>query len=308
MILTCPRCATRYQADAAKFPSAGRNVRCAKCGEVWHQVPPAEAPDPGIAFVAPPSPAARDEIDREPSGFVPPRAEAQRNDEAAARDQPVPPREGQPEPLGVSSFASPEVEPEPEDEGVVAAPPAPREIRKPRISSAYVPPQSAPVDDFEAEASEATAPRRGGGRRLALAAGWAGLALLVAMVGFVTFSFRRDIASLWPQSASLYKTVGLSVNASGLQFVGVTNKLETEGGAHVLVVSGKLINRNNRELSVPPIRIALTDFDRRELYHWPVISNVPTLKPGQAAPFLARLANPPGATHDVEVTFAKADE
>src|SRR5689334_15607962 len=41
MILTCPRCATRYQVDAGKFPPAGRNVRCAKCGHVWHQFGPA---------------------------------------------------------------------------------------------------------------------------------------------------------------------------------------------------------------------------------------------------------------------------
>ena len=40
MILTCPECATRYEADAAKFPVAGRKVRCAKCGHVWHQPGP----------------------------------------------------------------------------------------------------------------------------------------------------------------------------------------------------------------------------------------------------------------------------
>jgi predicted Zn finger-like uncharacterized protein len=46
MILTCPQCATRYQADAAKFPAAGRSVRCAKCGNVWHQIGPEPQPDP----------------------------------------------------------------------------------------------------------------------------------------------------------------------------------------------------------------------------------------------------------------------
>ena len=47
MILTCPSCATRYQIDEAKFPPAGRQVRCAKCGHVWHQdTPVAEAPVP----------------------------------------------------------------------------------------------------------------------------------------------------------------------------------------------------------------------------------------------------------------------
>jgi predicted Zn finger-like uncharacterized protein len=45
MILTCPQCATRYQVDAGKFPPAGRNVRCAKCGHVWHQLGPAPEPE-----------------------------------------------------------------------------------------------------------------------------------------------------------------------------------------------------------------------------------------------------------------------
>jgi predicted Zn finger-like uncharacterized protein len=51
MILTCPQCATRYQVDADKFPPAGRTVRCAKCGHVWHQLGPAPEPDPDANIV-----------------------------------------------------------------------------------------------------------------------------------------------------------------------------------------------------------------------------------------------------------------
>ena len=51
MILTCPQCATRYQVDGAKFPAAGRNVRCAKCSHVWHQLGPVEEPDPDAEIV-----------------------------------------------------------------------------------------------------------------------------------------------------------------------------------------------------------------------------------------------------------------
>ena len=43
MILTCPNCDTRYSVDGAKFPAAGRTVRCAKCGHSWHQ--PGEQPE-----------------------------------------------------------------------------------------------------------------------------------------------------------------------------------------------------------------------------------------------------------------------
>ncbi|HUO98068.1 MAG TPA: DUF3426 domain-containing protein [Rhizomicrobium sp.] len=63
MILTCPACQTRYQIDAAKFPPQGRTVRCAKCGEVWHQSAPEPepqaAPPPPASSYAEPEPVAQ---------------------------------------------------------------------------------------------------------------------------------------------------------------------------------------------------------------------------------------------------------
>jgi predicted Zn finger-like uncharacterized protein len=46
MILTCPSCSTRYQADSARFVAPGRNVRCAKCGHIWFQTAPEIEPEP----------------------------------------------------------------------------------------------------------------------------------------------------------------------------------------------------------------------------------------------------------------------
>ena len=60
MILTCPACGTRYQADEAKFPPDGRMVRCAKCSHVWHQAGLSRAPEPDLAIIAP-EPAATPE-------------------------------------------------------------------------------------------------------------------------------------------------------------------------------------------------------------------------------------------------------
>lgn len=44
MIISCPACSTRYQVDPAGFMPKGRKVRCAKCGDTWHQDPPKDLP------------------------------------------------------------------------------------------------------------------------------------------------------------------------------------------------------------------------------------------------------------------------
>jgi predicted Zn finger-like uncharacterized protein len=69
MILTCPACQTRYEADATKFPPEGRNVRCARCGEVWHQAP--ETAETPLEAVPEPVPEPVPEAAPEPV-FAPP--------------------------------------------------------------------------------------------------------------------------------------------------------------------------------------------------------------------------------------------
>jgi len=54
MILTCPSCVTRYEVDGTKFPPSGRDVRCAKCGHVWHALPNDETMPP--PYEEPPAP------------------------------------------------------------------------------------------------------------------------------------------------------------------------------------------------------------------------------------------------------------
>jgi len=56
MILVCPQCSTRYKTDASKFPAEGRNVRCAKCGNVWHQTPEPDENDDARAPHSAPTP------------------------------------------------------------------------------------------------------------------------------------------------------------------------------------------------------------------------------------------------------------
>lgn len=80
MILTCSSCGTRYSVDGSKFPAAGRTVRCAKCGNSWHQAAeaPAEEPAPEPVMAAPaqehPAPDQPERSDSFQTGASPTRA------------------------------------------------------------------------------------------------------------------------------------------------------------------------------------------------------------------------------------------
>jgi predicted Zn finger-like uncharacterized protein len=234
MILTCPSCSTRYSVEAEKFPSAGRTVRCAKCGHSWHQPgpEPETGPDTGAAAEA-----------------------AAPHAETAAEAPAEPPRSP------TRAFAP------------AAAAPAPR----------------APVLP-----------------RLAVAAGWIGLIAAVVLIAVSAVRYRQDIAVIWPQSAGVYSSLGLKVNAGGIDFQDVAYKRESEDGQVVLAVSGRIVNGAGRELPVPQtVRVTLSDGDNREIYHWTFKPSAAVLKPGQSVPFLTRLAAPPAAARHLEVRFAR---
>lgn len=46
MIITCPRCATRYLLEAGVVRPPGRQVRCARCQHTWFQDPQPDLPTP----------------------------------------------------------------------------------------------------------------------------------------------------------------------------------------------------------------------------------------------------------------------
>ena len=225
MILTCPACATRYQADEAKFPPQGRQVRCAKCGHVWHQPGPSAPPEPELAAIAPP--------------------------------------------------------PEPE----------------PAVSRTRAFAPTATISDREPLAR---------GAMMAVAAGWIGLVGLILVLGYSAIRYRQEISVVWPQSAGVYSSLGMHVNASGIDFRQVDYKRESEDGQVVLAVSGMIVNAGSRELPVPQtIRVTLSDVNNRELYHWNFTPKVTSLKPGQSSAFATRLSSPPASARHLEVRFAK---
>src|SRR3954465_3441705 len=85
MILTCPSCETRYQVDEAAIDrAAGRQVRCANCGYLWHFAPALEEHVPEPTAARPTGAGAGGRAAAAAPGAGPPRAGAAQTDGAAA--------------------------------------------------------------------------------------------------------------------------------------------------------------------------------------------------------------------------------
>src|SRR5438067_6357776 len=149
--------------------------------------------------------------------------------------------------------AEPEVAPEP----ALAAPP-------PQAAASEPAPHSplegiAPTRAYAPAPAAAREPRVPLTSRLAVAAGWVGLIAVVLLIGISAVRYRQDIAVIWPQSAGVYSSLGLKVNASGIDFREVSYKRESEDGQVVLAVSGRIVNGGPRELPVPQtVRVTLS--------------------------------------------------
>ena len=231
MILTCPECRTRYRADTVEFPAEGRKVRCAKCGNLWHQSPP-EA-----------------EKDAQSEAAVMLAAQPQASVHSVAAGSPA------------------------------MSPAAARQTRASRSSWA---------------------------ERLGLLVGWLALAAMIFLIGWTGVRFREEIAMLWPQSSSVFATFGVAVDAHGIAIDDWSYHREVDNGQPVMVVMGRFVNRSSHELTVPPVRVSLTDDNQRELYHWTYTPPQPILRPGESLPFSTRLPSPPGARH-LQLRFASQD-
>jgi predicted Zn finger-like uncharacterized protein len=244
MILTCPSCRTRYQTDGAQFKPPGRNVRCAKCGQVWYQA----APEPDA--VVEPEPVL-------PPVSVPPPVQSMAAEIGASEHGALN--------FGAASAA---------EERVPG-----REVRM-----------------------------RSPGAMFAQTVGWLALILLIGTIGWGTIKYRETIASLWPQSASLYSVLGLPVNVRGIKLTNVAYKQEYEDGQPVLSVTGMVVNVSKSDQAIPEIRVVLLDDAKHELYHWTFDAGIQTLKPGGESPFMTRLSSPPAEARNLNVRFVEKGE
>jgi predicted Zn finger-like uncharacterized protein len=277
MIVTCPACNTRYTIDdAALGGPAGRRVRCANCGNVWHY-----SPEPA---------AIRDSV----AGAT---AEAEAEAAAAAPAPSAPPPTDQPQPEQL----------QPEQPPVAT----PVSVEAPRIEPRTDSP-AAPAGPTGSPRPSVTAQAPPSARRRKSRSGVLGLILLIGGLVAAAIIGRDHIIEVWPATAPVYATLGLAEPAAPAPApapeeplgAGLDVTVTPTRTADSLVIDGEIANRSDVVRQVPRLRVALRGDDGVELESKVIDPPVATLPSGATARFNTVFEQPSAAATGVAVTFA----
>jgi len=134
--------------------------------------------------------------------------------------------------------------------------------------------------------------------------GWGGAVVaLVAIIGLALI-FRDGVVRAWPQTASLYATIGLPVNPTGLVFEQIRFEPGLHGGHPTIDVSGVIRNIAGRPETAPPLRISLFNAQGKRVAGEVARLDNAHIPAGEARFFTTSIMDPPYSATNMVVEFA----
>jgi predicted Zn finger-like uncharacterized protein len=280
MHIVCPHCTTSFAIKLATLGAAGRNVRCARCKEVW-LARPEDAVEIAPAMPAMAEAGGNAEADAAAEWeALAGEEEAQNQDTPVVDSPPIStdwPADGEGGGGGEADWPSiAQADAEAHEEAV--------STHRSRLASLFRLPRRPPIPGLP---------------RVSLPVACAAMgALAVALI-----VWRAEMVRLLPQTATFYKMVGLEVNLRGLAFKDIKITNETVDGKPVLVIEGVIVGETRKPVELPRLRFSVRDEQGAEIYAWNAVLEQPVLKPGERAYFKSRLASPPPEGRNIDVRF-----
>lgn len=139
--------------------------------------------------------------------------------------------------------------------------------------------------------------------------GWLTLAACISAPFVFAGAFPETVVRALPGSIVMFDKAGIDVNIPGFTITNVTHQYLMAGGVRVLAIRGEILNVSGKEKTVPSLRFALRDKNRKEVYNWMLngVARRP-LRPGLSTSFLTRVASPPKLADDFQIRFALKSE
>ena len=135
--------------------------------------------------------------------------------------------------------------------------------------------------------------------------GWL-LVTLVVLVLAALLAGRNEIAAQFPAAVPIYQKLGLPIRLPlGVEFRDLGSQQRQEQGQNLLVVTGAIANVSGQPRTLPPIRVALLDGDRREIGSRLFDPPEPSLAPGAVSRFEVTLEAPPPEAKNFMVSFGE---
>jgi predicted Zn finger-like uncharacterized protein len=309
VIIACPSCGARFNLDPAKLLPAGRNVRCAKCGHRWRQMPeghtaseerPPAAPAPEQkATPATPEPAPEsapppDETESHPPS--PPETPAQMAESLAAIAEQVTGARPQ-TPAGGQPPGQPGEQPGGEVPDAESNPIA-RLARRTGAQGAIpipVPPSMKPM-------------------RPAKRSSHLGLILVAGLVvGFLitAYAFRDVIARTVPGADAIYSLLGVSIDnpAADLEISIDNARINTneQTGQKIFDVTATVFNRSEHPMNLPPLMVIPVDDAGSPMEPMAFRLQENVIEPGQNIKFRKSFEGWPPTAPNFELRVATAE-
>jgi len=127
------------------------------------------------------------------------------------------------------------------------------------------------------------------------------LLFIAAILGYV---FRQNIVSGVPQTATLYKSLGIDVTLSGLNIEDPIMRSALVNGKPVLVINGAVRNITAKAQDVPMVELSLHSKDGEALVTWLVDVNKARLDKNERVTFVSEYPNPPIDAVNLQYKFA----
>lgn len=295
MILSCPKCSTRYMMSAASIGPQGRDVRCAKCDHQWFQEP--------------------EEIEDDALSALPVQEEEDQVEEYADDEEEINVEDRLKD---IASQLMEEDEEEAEQaedqldnvEGTLSAveESEPDQHQEDNIPNAVKPRQDDDRQDDDREEEKAQKPIIV--KIVPLQAkliGYAASIVLFALIFGSALLFKNTIVQVWPPSIAVYELTGFNVAFKGEELVMETLSAEAipqADGSESLVLKGRVVNLTDASLEVPKMIAVLRNTDGDAGATWLIDAPVDQVEAGASFVFTSEYAGLPSGTGAVNLTFA----